>query len=204
MTRLFENFLGGTVTDAPLTDSATTFNSAELALMPVVVAPDFMKIVFDGDGGNPEIAYVTAHGSGATVATITRGQEGTAAQEWPATTTWDNTVTAVDYEDTREADLSTIAATGAGEDLAFSPLAAGIVHDVTMDQNCTFTFSGAESGVPCSMTVVLRGAFTPTWPSSVEWPDGAAPTYGSPAVYEFLTLDGGTTVFGFLAGASFA
>lgn len=73
-----------------------------------------------------------------------------------------------------------------------------------MDQNCTFSFSGAVNNELADMTVILTGAFTPTWPAAVDWPEGDVPTYGSPSVYEFLTIDGGTTVYGFLAGANFA
>lgn len=202
--RLFRNFMGGTTDDAPLADSAVVFNSGELAFVPEVVAPDTFRIVFDPEGAAPEVAIITDHVAAATSATILRGQEGTLAQEWPVDTEWDHAVTRTDLEKMIAPELSTIAATGAAEDLAFSPFASGIVHDVTMDEDATFTFSGAEAGRPCSMTVILRGAFTPTWPAAVDWADGTEPTYGAPAVLEFLTVDGGTTVFGFMAGASFA
>jgi hypothetical protein len=95
--------------------------------------------------------------------------------------------------------VNIVAATGATETLAFDR-----VHDVTMDQNCVFSFTGAKpSGVESALTVIVRGAFTPTW-TGVIWHGGVPPTYGSPSVYEFMSVDGGTTVFGFLGGASFA
>lgn len=94
--------------------------------------------------------------------------------------------------------VNPVAATGAAEALSF----ATPVHDVTMDEDCTFSFTGAVTGSAYSITVILRGAFTPTWPAAVTWPDGAEPTYGTPAVYTFLTVDGGTTILGFLAGAT--
>ena len=97
--------------------------------------------------------------------------------------------------------VSTVATTGATETL---DLADGNVFDVTMDQACVFTFTGASAGVACSLSLILRGAFTPTWPGSVIWPSGVAPTHATPAVYEFLTVDGGTVWFGFPAGTSFA
>lgn len=202
--RLFRNFMGGTVDDAPLAAAATTFTSGELEFVPEVVAPDVFRIVFAPEGTSPEVAVITAHAAAATTATILRGQEGTLAQEWPAGTEWDHPITRTDLETMIETDLSTVAAAGADETLTFSPYAAGIVHDVTLDQNATISFAGAEAGRPCSMTVILRGAFVPTWPAAVIWPDGIDPTYGSPSVFEFFTVDGGTTIFGFLAGASFA
>ena len=100
------------------------------------------------------------------------------------------------------ASVNTVAATGATETLAFAADPTSIVHDVTMDESCTFSFSGAPStGNAGSMTVIVRGAFTPTWPAAVDWPGGAEPDYTTPSVYEFLTVDGGTTVLGFQAGA---
>lgn len=96
--------------------------------------------------------------------------------------------------------VSTVAATGTTESLAFNR-----IHDVTMDANCTFTFTGAlAAGNTSSMTVILRGAFTPTWPAAVDWAGGVTPTHSAPSVFEFLTVDGGVTVFGFLAGSAFS
>lgn len=95
--RLFQNFTGGTTTDAPLAAAATSFSSAELAFVPEVVAPDVFRIVFAPEGTDPEIAVITDHVASATTATILRGQEGTLAQEWAAGTEWDHAVTADDY-----------------------------------------------------------------------------------------------------------
>lgn len=97
-----------------------------------------------------------------------------------------------------------VAASGSTQALAMAAVGSDTVYDVTMDENCTFSFTGAASGTAYSVTLVLSGAFTPTFPSEVVWADGTAPTYGSPSAYEFLTTDGGTTVYGFLAGASFS
>jgi len=99
---------------------------------------------------------------------------------------------------------SIVAASGSTQDLAMASVGSDTVYDVTMDENCTFSFTGAASGTAYSVTLILSGAFTPTFPAAVVWADGEAPTYGSPSVYEFLTTDGGTTVYGFLAGASFS
>jgi len=99
------------------------------------------------------------------------------------------------------ATVNTVATTGATESLAFASGNATQVHDVTMDQDCTFSFTGAPaSGSLGTMTVIVRGAFTPTFPASVDWDSATAPTYAAPSVYEFVTVDGGTTVLGFAAG----
>lgn len=97
--------------------------------------------------------------------------------------------------------VNTVAATGATEAISFD----SEVHDLAMNENCTFSFSGfPASGSAGSITVIVRGAFTPTWPAAVVWPDGTEPDYGSPTVYTFFTVDGGTTVFGATMGKAFA
>lgn len=93
-----------------------------------------------------------------------------------------------------ESNVNTVAATGSTETLDTSLYA---VHDCTMDQSCTFTFSNpAPSGKNTTFMLILRGAFTPTFPASVDWPDAAAPTYSTPTIYVFTTVDAGTTWLG--------
>lgn len=100
-----------------------------------------------------------------------------------------------------EEQVNTVAASGASETLDVSLYG---VHDVTMDQNCTLTFTNpAASGKASSFTLILRGAFTPTWPGTVDWPDATEPTYATPSVYVFMTVDGGTTWLGSSAGSAF-
>ena len=100
-----------------------------------------------------------------------------------------------------ESNVNTVATSGATETLDTSTHG---VHDITMDQACTFTFSNpAPSGKATLFTLVLRGAFTPTFPAAVDWPDASAPTYTTPSVYTFLTVDAGTTWLGAQAGKAF-
>jgi hypothetical protein len=102
---------------------------------------------------------------------------------------------------TTRAVTTVVAASGSTETL---DTATAEVFDVTMDANCTFTFSNpAASGTATAFTLVLRGAFTPTFPASVDWA-GSAPSYTTPSVYVFLTMDGGTTWLGQQVGAGFA
>jgi hypothetical protein len=97
--------------------------------------------------------------------------------------------------------VSTIAATGATETLDTNAFGC---FDVTMDQNCTFTFSNpAAAGAQTSFTLILRGAFTPTWPASVDWNGGVAPTHTSPSWWTFTTVNGGTTWLGAQVGKGF-
>lgn len=59
-----------------------------------------------------------------------------------------------------------------------------------------------------SITLVLTngGAFTVTWPTSVDWAGAVAPTLTASGVdiLTFFTIDGGTTWFGFTAGLAMA
>lgn len=101
--------------------------------------------------------------------------------------------------------LSTVASSGATETI---DLADGNVHDVTLTDDCTFTFTGSAASVACGFTLILRqdgsGGHTPTWPASVDWASGTGPTVSAGAndvdVLTFLTVDNGTTWLGFVAG----
>lgn len=100
-----------------------------------------------------------------------------------------------------EHNVTTVGTSGSTETLDTS---ASSVFDVTMDQGCTFTFSNpAPSGDLSSFVLILRGAFTPTFPASVDWGDASPPTYTTPSVYTFTTVDAGTTWLGVQAGKAF-
>lgn len=80
------------------------------------------------------------------------------------------------------------------------------IHDLT--ENVTYTFSNpAASGSVSAFTLkVIQGATarTITWPTSVDWAGGTAPTLSTGDddvdVFVFFTHDGGTTYYGFTAG----
>ena len=73
-----------------------------------------------------------------------------------------------------------------------------------------FELTPAKAGEPitlgnaCSFTLILTngGSKTQTWPVSVDWPGGTAPTLTSSGVdvLTFVTINAGTTWMGFLAG----
>jgi hypothetical protein len=75
----------------------------------------------------------------------------------------------------------------------------------TLDQACTFTFSNPPASGDFG-TFVLEltngGAFAITWPASVDWPGGTAPTLTASGKDQlvFTTRDGGTNWYGFVAG----
>lgn len=86
--------------------------------------------------------------------------------------------------------------------------ANGNIHTLTLDANLTLTLTGPASGVGCSILLKLTqdgtGGFTVTWPGSVVWPDGVAPTIdptaGAVTFVTLFTTDGGTIWYGFAAG----
>ena len=105
--------------------------------------------------------------------------------------------------------IDTVAASGATLTV---DLADGNVHDVTLTDNCTFTFSGTVASRACGFTLILRqdgtGSRTVTWPAAVDWPGGTAPTLSTAAsavdLLTFLTVDNGTTWLGFVSGQAMA
>lgn len=91
------NSFSGTTTDNPLLSGATTLNSAGLAAFPSVTSVEYVAIVLDPLGTNPEIVYITAHNFSQTTATIVRGREGTTGTQWPLGTRWAHSATTEDF-----------------------------------------------------------------------------------------------------------
>lgn len=66
----------------------------------------------------------------------------------------------------------------------------------TINSNSTFTFSNAPASKAYSFVLELtHTSGTVTWPASVRWPAGTAPTLtsGKTHLFVFVTDDGGTT-----------
>lgn len=89
----------------------------------------------------------------------------------------------------------------------------GNVHTITLDDNVTLTFSNpSASGRACSFTLIATqdggGGNTITFPGSVQWAGGTPPTLTATGdavdILTFVTLDAGTTWYGFLAGLDFS
>lgn len=92
-------------------------------------------------------------------------------------------------------------------------LETGNVFDVTRDQNTTLVFDNPPvSGKAGSFTLILRqdgtGGWTTTMPASVIWEGASEPIFSTTAntvdILSFLTVDGGTTWYGFLGGIDFS
>lgn len=91
-------------------------------------------------------------------------------------------------------------------------LTDGNVKDYTLTGNVTFTFPSATSGISTFFTLVISqdgtGGHTITWPGSVDWADGTAPTLSTGSnevdILTFFSVDGGTTWYGMTGGLNFS
>ena len=99
--------------------------------------------------------------------------------------------------------------------LQYSTVALTQTLDLSTGTYFSFTPSGATtvsftnppaSGLAVGFAVEINGDGSAiTWPSSVKWDLGIAPTAtASKEVYTFITTDGGTTYYGKLAGSNIA
>ena len=108
-----------------------------------------------------------------------------------------------DYSETGNA----IGDTGASQTI---DITSGNVITATLAvATTTFTFSNpSASGSCCSFTLILTqdgsGSRAVTWPGSVQWASSTAPTLSTGAadvdIFAFITVDAGTTWYGFTAG----
>jgi microcystin-dependent protein len=100
MATIFQNHMSGTLSADPGA-AGVTINSAALASLSVVAAPDTMWIVLDptGVGGAPEIVQVTTHTSSNTAATVVRAQQGSTARAHAIGITWAVAVTKSDVDE---------------------------------------------------------------------------------------------------------
>ena len=107
----------------------------------------------------------------------------------------------IDYAES----VNAIGGTGGGTQAL--DIALGNVQTATVDTSTnTFTFDNPSiSGKSCSFTLILTNGASQTvvWPTSVDWAGGSAPTLTASGIdiLTFMTIDGGTIWYGFLAGA---
>jgi hypothetical protein len=78
-------------------------------------------------------------------------------------------------------------------------LSTGNYFAETLAANTTYTFSNAGDVQAFQIEVTGASTYTITWPASVEWTAGVAPSSpasGETDVYTFVTTDGGTSYIG--------
>ena len=112
------------------------------------------------------------------------------------------------------ATVSEVTAITSSSNAATLDLSVGDNFTHTLTENVTYTFSNpAASGKASGFTLkVVQDAsasgYTITWPTSVDWAAATAPTLTATAsavdYFVFITTDGGTTYYGFVAGQALA
>lgn len=85
----------------------------------------------------------------------------------------------------------------------------GNIHTLTVGGNITLTLNpNCLTGFCRTLTLVITngGAYTITWPASVKWAGGSAPTFTASGVdiVTLITVDAGTTWYGSANGVSYA
>ena len=78
-------------------------------------------------------------------------------------------------------------------------LATGNYFADTLSSNTTYTLSNAGGVQSFQLEVTGASTYTITWPTSIEWAGGSAPSApatGETDVFTFVTDDGGTSYVG--------
>ena len=90
-------------------------------------------------------------------------------------------------------------------------LSTATVFYVSLNANITtLTISNTQTPAASAFTLIFTADGTPrtvTWGGSIVWPGGTAPTLTSTNlkvdVFSFVTINGGTTWYGFTGGQNF-
>jgi hypothetical protein len=154
----------------------------------------------DDDGHDAVENLVTVE----TDTTLVAAPDGAGGVEFRAETGGSGFVTVIEGgQDTIKAHGST------GSTETFDPT-DGNVHTATLNANCTFTINAPVGSGAATLELYLTqdgtGSRLVTWPGSVVWPGGVAPTLTTTAAATdrivLETLDGGTTWYGVMVGSA--
>lgn len=101
--------------------------------------------------------------------------------------------------------INTVGASGAS--LTIPDVSTATIHNVTLSANCTLTFPTATAGKSFTIRVTYPAtAYSITWPGSVDWPNGIAPTLtqasGKKDIFSFVCFTDGEWT-GFVAGLNY-
>lgn len=103
--------------------------------------------------------------------------------------------------------VNTVSASGST--LTLPDVFTATMHDVTLTANCTLTFPAVGAGKSFSLRLAQdgTGSRTVTWPGTVKWDSGTAPTISTAAssvdAFAFACIDGSHWL-GFFAGKGMA
>lgn len=122
----------------------------------------------------------------------------------------DNIIKAPELQDYAETLNSPVSVSGV---LSIDLSLANVVQHILVENVTSLSFSNPPStGKAGSFTLILKqdatGGRSIAWPASVKWGSGLAPALANLAnevnILTFMTVDGGTTWYGFIAGESMA
>jgi hypothetical protein len=193
----------GTLTLGSAVDGYQTFSNAGVANADVV-----RYVIEDGDAWEIGLGTYTSSGT-----TLTRGSIESSNADAALNLTGNAVVfvTAAGEDIFQPSDLDPYITSAALSGTTPSvDVGARDTYTLTTSGNTTFTFTGVPSSGQVgtfSLIITAGGTHTLTWPASVLWAGGTAPdapASGATDVYTFLTVDGGTTFYGFLAGDAMA
>jgi hypothetical protein len=117
----------------------------------------------------------------------------------------DNIVTRPTLKDYSETALATSSKSG-----SFNvDFESGNVQSFTFAGDLTVSFTNPPaSGKSGTVTLIITngGANTTTWHANVKWPGAVAPTLTTTGVdiVSFMTIDAGSTIYGFIGGIAFS
>jgi hypothetical protein len=199
--------------------SAYTFENARDDIAAALVAGANITIVYDDVGDTITISAASASGINPTIVdakgdTITATAADTVARLAVGVNGSVYTADSTQTNGIRWAAGTQVHAVGnSGTALTVDAAStSGYIKTITLTGNCTFTFTGATSGQVATLELVLTqdgtGGRTVTWPASVDWGNGTAPTLtttaGSVSRLVFTSYNGGTIWFGDLIGTGYA
>lgn len=165
--------------------------------------------------GGKEVVHLTSYTAGQTTGTIERGQDGTQPAAHDGGDSWIHGPTAVDLDEL-------IDGRNGGREIIFTMTTVdatptidtteGNVFDVTLTSNVEFSFDNVVASRAVTVTLVIRqdgaGGHAITWPASVKWDQGTSPSLttdaNSVSIVTLMTVDGGATWFGGVAGDAYA
>jgi hypothetical protein len=193
----------GTITLGSAVDGYQTFANAGVANADVV-----RYVIEDGDAWEIGLGTYTASGT-----TLTRGSIESSNADAALNLTGNAVVfvSAASGDIFQPSDLDPFITSAALSGTTPSvDVGARDTYTLTTSGNTTFAFTGVPSSGQVgtfSLIITAGGTHTLTWPASVDWAGGAAPdapASGETDVYTFMTVNGGTTFYGFLAGDAMA
>jgi hypothetical protein len=186
-----------TTAGAPI-DHVTTSDGSDgraAGQIPPFYGPDGINVVWAAAAAGPRVRLAAFLPVGQVASSVAAGDDSRFASA------------SLRYGGGREG-IASVTATGATTTVN---IANANTTTLTLNASTALTLSGATASTSCTVSLYVvqgtGGGRTITWPASVKWPGGTAPTLstavGARDLIVLETVDGGTTWFASLAGLDF-